>query len=135
MPERHALVRWVREFQQRGSVPGAPRRVRGSRVRGCTAGCSAHTPHLGEAVECKDGDEPGSRVHRILRQQLRLYPYKMQLTQRLHRGDKAKWLRFCRWILGKWGNPSFRRSLLFSDEAHFYLNGQVLKQNCRVWGE
>ena len=66
-----------------------------------------------------------TRVHRILRQQLRLYPYKLQLTQRLHRGDKAKRLRFCRWILGKWGSPSFRRSLLFSDEAHFYINGQV----------
>ena len=75
-----------------------------------------------------------SRVHPILRQQLRLYPYKMQLTQRLHRWDKAKRLRFCRWILGKWGSPSFRRSLLFSDEAHFYLNGQVLKQNSRACG-
>ena len=76
-----------------------------------------------------------TRVHRILRQQLRLYPYKLHLTQRLHRGDKAKRLRFCRWILGKWGSPSFRPSLLFSDEAHFYLNGQVNKQNCRVWGK
>jgi len=40
-------------------------------------------------------------VFRILRRQLRFYPYKLQLTQRLHRGDKIKRLRFCRWLLGK----------------------------------
>ena len=57
----------------------------------------------------------------------------LQLTQRLHRGDRTKQLRFCRWILDKWGSPSFRRSLLFKDEAHFF-NGQVHKQNFRVWG-
>ncbi|GFW36695.1 putative LOC100569746 [Trichonephila clavipes] len=25
--------------------------------------------------------------------------------------------------------------LLFSDEAHFWLNGYVNKQNCRIWSE
>ena len=35
----------------------------------------------------------------------------------------------------KWGSPRFRQSLLFSDEALFYLNGHVNKQNCRIWGE
>ena len=70
-----------------------------------------------------------------MRQQLRLHPYKLQLIQRLHRGDKAKWLQFCRWLLEKWSSPLFRRSLLFIDEANCNFNGQVLKQNCRVWGD
>ncbi|GFW18462.1 hypothetical protein TNCV_1184891 [Trichonephila clavipes] len=26
-------------------------------------------------------------------------------------------------------------SILFSDEAHFWLNGYVNKQNCRIWSE
>ena len=63
-----------------------------------------------------------------------LFPYKLQLSQRLKRGDKAKRQRFCRWLLGRWGSPRFRQSLLFSDEATFYLNGTVNEQNCRVWG-
>ncbi|GFV66265.1 hypothetical protein TNCV_2736791 [Trichonephila clavipes] len=25
--------------------------------------------------------------------------------------------------------------ILFSDEAHFWLNGYVNKQNCRIWSE
>ncbi|GFV33183.1 hypothetical protein TNCV_970371 [Trichonephila clavipes] len=27
------------------------------------------------------------------------------------------------------------RRILFSDEAHFWLNGYVNKQNCRIWSE
>ncbi|GFS60107.1 mariner Mos1 transposase [Trichonephila clavipes] len=29
----------------------------------------------------------------------------------------------------------FRKRILFSDEAHFWLNGYVNKQNCRIWSE
>ncbi|GFS96534.1 transposable element Tc3 transposase [Trichonephila clavipes] len=29
----------------------------------------------------------------------------------------------------------FHKRILFSDEAHFWLNGYVNKQNCRIWGE
>ncbi|GFX16151.1 putative transposable element [Trichonephila clavipes] len=31
--------------------------------------------------------------------------------------------------------PLFRKRILFSDEAHFWLNGYVNKQNCRIWSE
>ncbi|GFX30576.1 transposable element Tc3 transposase [Trichonephila clavipes] len=29
----------------------------------------------------------------------------------------------------------FHKRILFSDEAHFWLNGYVNKQNCRIWSE
>ncbi|GFW20896.1 hypothetical protein TNCV_1714031 [Trichonephila clavipes] len=29
----------------------------------------------------------------------------------------------------------FHKRILFSDEAHFWLNGYVKKQNCRIWSE
>ncbi|GFW86865.1 putative transposase [Trichonephila clavipes] len=29
----------------------------------------------------------------------------------------------------------FNKRILFSDEAHFWLNGYVNKQNCRIWSE
>ncbi|GFU88717.1 uncharacterized protein TNCV_4443941 [Trichonephila clavipes] len=29
----------------------------------------------------------------------------------------------------------FHERILFSDEAHFWLNGYVNKQNCRIWSE
>ncbi|GFW57748.1 hypothetical protein TNCV_2926671 [Trichonephila clavipes] len=31
--------------------------------------------------------------------------------------------------------PDFHKRILFSDEAHFWLNGYVNKQKCRIWGE
>ncbi|GFV65102.1 hypothetical protein TNCV_2304091 [Trichonephila clavipes] len=31
--------------------------------------------------------------------------------------------------------PDFHKPILFSDEAHFWLNGYVNKQNCRIWSE
>ncbi|GFT83526.1 hypothetical protein TNCV_5061411 [Trichonephila clavipes] len=31
--------------------------------------------------------------------------------------------------------PDFHKRILFSDEAHFWLNGYVNKRNCRIWSE
>ncbi|GFU77421.1 ATP-binding cassette sub-family A member 1 [Trichonephila clavipes] len=31
--------------------------------------------------------------------------------------------------------PDFHKQILFSDEAHFWLNGYVNKQNCCIWSE
>ncbi|GFT96048.1 putative transposable element [Trichonephila clavipes] len=31
--------------------------------------------------------------------------------------------------------PDFHKRILFSGEAHFWLNGYVNKQNCRIWSE
>ncbi|GFV75745.1 uncharacterized protein TNCV_1756731 [Trichonephila clavipes] len=31
--------------------------------------------------------------------------------------------------------PDFHKRILFSDEAHSWLNGYVNKQNCRIWSE
>ncbi|GFY26920.1 uncharacterized protein TNCV_930611 [Trichonephila clavipes] len=31
--------------------------------------------------------------------------------------------------------PDFPKRIFFSDEAHFWLNGYVNKQNCHIWRE
>ncbi|GFU99675.1 putative DD41D transposase [Trichonephila clavipes] len=31
--------------------------------------------------------------------------------------------------------PNFHKRILFRDEVHFWLNGYVNKQNCRIWSE
>ncbi|GFV59013.1 DUF4817 domain-containing protein [Trichonephila clavipes] len=31
--------------------------------------------------------------------------------------------------------PGFHKRILFSDEAYFWLNGYINKQNCRIWSE
>ena len=43
---------------------------------------------------------------------------------------------FGEWALGKLAeDPLFYRKIMFSDEAHFWLNVYVNKQNCRLWTE
>jgi len=32
-------------------------------------------------------------------------------------------------------NPNFAKQIIFSDEVHFWMNGYVNKQNCRIWDD
>ncbi|GFW07021.1 uncharacterized protein TNCV_3692171 [Trichonephila clavipes] len=49
--------------------------------------------------------------------------------------DQAR-RRFVEWTLNEIAVvPDFHKRILFSDEAHFWLNGYVNKQNCRIWSE
>lgn len=74
-------------------------------------------------------------AHTILRKKLFMYPYKVQICQKLHEGDFARRVTFCEWLLRKHAeNANFIQNLIVSDEAHFALNGCVNKQNVRFWG-
>ncbi|GFW39425.1 uncharacterized protein TNCV_1834081 [Trichonephila clavipes] len=47
-----------------------------------------------------------------------------------------RWRRFVEWAQNEIAVvPDFHKRILFSDEAHFWLNGYVKKQNCRIWSE
>ncbi|GFX86246.1 uncharacterized protein TNCV_2561281 [Trichonephila clavipes] len=49
--------------------------------------------------------------------------------------DQAK-RRFVEWAQNEIAVvPDFHKRILFSVEAHFWLNGYVNKQNCRIWSE
>ncbi|GFV55531.1 putative DD41D transposase [Trichonephila clavipes] len=44
------------------------------------------------------------------------------------------WRRFVEWAQNEIAVvPDFQKRILFSDETHFWLNGYVNKQNCRIW--
>ncbi|GFS85582.1 hypothetical protein TNCV_2794251 [Trichonephila clavipes] len=44
--------------------------------------------------------------------------------------------RFVEWVQNEIAVvPDFHKRILFSDEAHFWLNGYVNKLNCRIWSE
>ncbi|GFW99839.1 DUF4817 domain-containing protein [Trichonephila clavipes] len=53
----------------------------------------------------------------------------------IHQNDQAR-RRFVEWAQNEIAVvPDFHKRILFSDEAHFWLNGYVNKQNCRIWSE
>lgn len=77
-----------------------------------------------------------STLWKILRKDLGLKAFKIQLVQELKPNDHRMRRQF-----GEWAETQididfeFPFKILFSDEAHFWLNGYVNKQNCRIWSE
>ncbi|GFV58967.1 hypothetical protein TNCV_1805051 [Trichonephila clavipes] len=54
----------------------------------------------------------------------------------IHQNDHQARRRFVEWAQnGIAVVPDFHKRILFRDEAHFWLNGYVNKQNCRIWSE
>ncbi|GFS55158.1 hypothetical protein TNCV_4799121 [Trichonephila clavipes] len=54
----------------------------------------------------------------------------------IHQNDHQARRRFVEWAQNEIAVvPDFHKRILFSDEAHFWLNGKVNKQNCRIWSE
>ena len=75
-------------------------------------------------------------LRRILHLDLGMHPYKIQLTQELKINDHRQRRIFADWALEQLEvDPEFGRKIIFSDEAHFWINGNVNKQNCRYWAE
>ncbi|GFT91319.1 hypothetical protein TNCV_2169031 [Trichonephila clavipes] len=54
----------------------------------------------------------------------------------IHQNDHQARRRFVEWAQNEIAVVlDFHKRILFSDEAHFWLNGYVNKQNCRIWSE
>ncbi|GFW70613.1 DDB1- and CUL4-associated factor 13 [Trichonephila clavipes] len=54
----------------------------------------------------------------------------------IHQNDHQARRRFVKWAQNEIAVvPDFHKRILFSDEAHFWLNGYVNKQNYRIWSE
>ncbi|GFU62878.1 ADAM 17-like protease [Trichonephila clavipes] len=54
----------------------------------------------------------------------------------IHQNDHQARRRFVEWAQNEIAVvPDFYKRILFGDEAHFWLNGYVNKQNCRIWSE
>ncbi|GFW06802.1 DUF4817 domain-containing protein [Trichonephila clavipes] len=54
----------------------------------------------------------------------------------VHQNDPQARRRFVQWAQNEIVVvPDFHKRILFSDEAHFWLNSYVNKQSCRIWSE
>ena len=63
-------------------------------------------------------------------------PFKIQLLQHLAEDDPDRRMQFCTWVLEQVEqHPSFAQRILFSDEANFYVSGEVNRHNHRYWND
>ncbi|GFU53167.1 truncated putative DD41D transposase [Trichonephila clavipes] len=54
----------------------------------------------------------------------------------INQNDHQARHRFVEWVQNEIAVvPDFHKRILFRDEAHFWLNGNVNKQNCHIWSE
>ena len=72
-----------------------------------------------------------SNPKRPNKNRMHLFPYKIQLTQRLLPADKPRRLEWAQRVIEMAkDDDQFWNKIIMSDEAHFTLNGTVIKQNC-----
>ena len=71
-------------------------------------------------------------VRRIIHSDLKLFHYKVQILQAQTKANKTEHFEFGQTISERTENdPQLFNALLFSNEAHFHLSGQVKKQHCK----
>jgi len=139
-PSRNTVVNLIEKFEVSGSLLTAKSsgRSRTGRLNENIATVSAsvdESPSTSIRHRAQQLDISRSSVQRILTKDLHLRAYKIQLTQELQPADHAQRRTFANWILEHQQiDGDFSKKIIFSDEAHFQLNGYVNKQNCRIWG-
>ena len=137
-PSPNAIHRWVRKWHEEGSVnckkpPGRPSSVHTPDIARVLASVS-RSPRRSACKHAQALLMSDKSVRRILRSDLSLHPYKLQVVYALSNWDREIRLQFCCQFVGiLTENPDLPNKLLMSDEAHFNLHGTVNKQNFQYW--
>ena len=79
------------------------------------------------------GSMSKSKVHNVLKSDLKMTPFKMQNCRMLSDKSIEERMVFCEMFVEKSRHDAFLENILFSDEAVFDLNPIINKQNCRIW--
>ncbi|GFW18776.1 uncharacterized protein TNCV_1370301 [Trichonephila clavipes] len=78
-------------------------------------------------------DLPRSTVQKMMRNILRYYPYKLQLVQeKLPHDFETRHLFSLQFLAYLEVDPEWPWNILWTDEAHFHLDGSVNTHNCRI---
>ncbi|GFY51998.1 putative DD41D transposase [Trichonephila inaurata madagascariensis] len=140
-PSRQAVTSLVKKFESTYSLcdVAVPVRLRvGRSVENIAAveTSAANDPNQSIPLHSQELGIAKTTLWRILRKDLTLHPYKIRLTHELKPMDHSKRRTFSDWALEKMReDDQFHRKIIFSNEAHFWLNGFVNKQNMRYWPE
>lgn len=73
---------------------------------------------------------PHTSVYRILRNYLKMYPYRIHHSQSITEADKNNRLQFAQMMLN---NRHLIPQIIWSDEAYFSIDGVINRHNCIIW--
>ena len=134
-PVSHSTVcRLIQRFQETGSVAdrkrsGRPKSVTNEETSTLVLANVVKSPKKSVRRLCQEFEISKSSVHNILKIH-KFHPYKVHLVQALHGDDTDRRMEFCEWM-----RTHIDLSIMFSDEAVFYLNGTVNRHNMRYWSD
>lgn len=137
------ITRLVDKFETIGCICDQPRSGRSSFSEETVAAVegelkvqkSTSALHIASCRSvAKNLELPSSSVHKIVRLHLQLKPYHLKHLQTLNESDLNERLDFAQCFLEKCVNDGvFLENVMWSDEAHFYLHGQLTSKNCIIW--
>jgi inhibitor of nuclear factor kappa-B kinase subunit alpha len=78
---------------------------------------------------------PSTTVWRALKWRLHLHPYHVRLTHELKEKDFEERVAFANWFLERMDDDGFSERVLWTDEAHFHLDGSLTHSNCVIWSK
>lgn len=138
VPSRPTILCWVQKWRTQGSVANA--KHSGRPLSACTPENQLRVQQAVTASPTRSVTQHAQALNlsdRSIRRMLHkmsFHPYKIALVQQLSDQDKQQRIGFCRTFLQlRNDHPEIEHNLFMSDEAHFYLDGFVNKQNCRHW--
>ena len=79
-------------------------------------------------------DIPNTTVRKLLRSVLHMFPYRFQRVQMLEPGDPQQRLDFANELLLRYvADNDWPLRIVWTDEAHFTLHGNINTNNCVHW--
>ena len=138
VPQRQMVWNLYRKFLRTGSVADAPR---------CEAPVTVSTEENLENVALSLEDDANQSARRLstalgfsdrtlrrMLKKLKDHVYRPRLVHALHEDDFDRRMEFCEWYRGcSDDDPQFYRTILWTDEATFELNGTIDRHNCVYW--
>lgn len=127
-----------RKFQITGSVHAAKRTGRPSLPEEKQVDIVAQMvvnpmqPTSNVATVC---DVSPRSVQRVLKKN-KFHPYKLKILHELMEDDPDRRIEFCEIMMDRLQrNRNYTKTICFSDECTFFLNGKVNRQNVRYWSD
>ena len=95
----------------------------------------SNSPKKSHRKRAQELNMSSSAVYRVMRKDMKLFPYKISTHHVLQDHDKVKRVEMCEWFNTRLErSPGWLSQIWFSDEAHFHLNGAVNNHNNVFWG-
>ena len=133
---RKAILSLIRKFDVTGSVhqakgAGRPKSTQMSpeEIREMVLA----SPRVSLRTQENERGISRSRLQRVIKNELRLRSYHLQVLHHLHERDYQVRTDVCTELLRRWRTEDLENKILFSDEAVFHVCGRVNRHNTRTW--